>query len=64
MNKCYFDIPGNCMVLKQKRCKDCTFYMTYTELKLSRQKALRRLKTLDKPTRMAIAEKYGVEGIV
>ena len=64
MNKCFADVIGTCTVLKQKNCKGCGFYKTHTQVEISRRKALRRLKSLDKPTRMTIAEKYGVEGIV
>ncbi len=64
MNKCFADMGCICTALKPKQCKGCGFYQTYIQVEISRKRSLRRLRTLDKPTRMAIAEKYGVEGIV
>ena len=64
MNKCFADVMGSCTALKQKNCKGCGFYKTYTQLEISKKRAMRRLKTLDKPTRLAIAEKQGMEGIL
>ncbi len=63
MEKCYFDM-GRCTALKQKECKGCSFYTTYTELELSRQKAHKRLRSLPVVTRLMIVEKYNIGGIV
>ena len=61
---CFADLGDSCKVLKQKNCKGCGFYKTHTQVAISRKSAMRRIKSLDKPSRIAIAEKYGVEGIV
>ena len=63
MEKCYFDM-GGCTALKEKKCKGCAFYTTYTDLELSRGKAFRRLRNLPVVTRLMIAEKYNVGGIM
>lgn len=56
---------GGCKALKRKyNCETCNFYKPIRDYKLSQERVLKRLKSLDKATRMAIAEKYGVEGIV
>ena len=67
MTKCFADIntgSKGCRALKIKKCTRCNFYKTEEQAKKDREKALKRLKKLDKPTRLAIAEKYGLEGIV
>lgn len=65
MAKCFADKNGTCTLLKQKEnCEKCSFYKTHTQVEISQKRAMRRLKSLDKPTRLSIAEKYGVEGIV
>ncbi len=63
MDKCFADL-GSCKILKIKKCKGCNFYKTHEEARISRKKAKDRLKSLDKPTRLHIAEKYGVKVIV
>lgn len=66
MTKCYFNKDGGCsaLKLKEQNCNNCSFYKTPTQVRLGREKALKRLKGLDKPTRMAIYDKYKVEGIL
>lgn len=61
---CFADAGDSCKVIGDKKCKGCGFYKTQIQLEISKKRALRRLKTLDKPTRLHIAEKYKVEGIV
>mgnify|MGYP001332556493 FL=1 len=56
---------GGCKALKRKYdCETCNFYKPIRDQELDQERALKRLKSLDKPTRIAIAEKYGIEGIV
>lgn len=64
--KCFADGGTHCKLLKsgEKDCLVCGFYKTERDLQIGRLKALRRLRSLPKSTRMAIAEKYKVEGIV
>ena len=65
MTRCFADKAEDyCSALKEKKCEGCPFYKTVEQAKKDREKALKRLKKLDKPTRLAIAEKYGLEGIV
>ena len=62
---CFASTGRGCKVLKRKyNCETCNFYKPIRDHELDQERALKRLKSLDKPTRMAIAEKYGVEGIV
>lgn len=67
MTRCFADVGAGrkgCSVLNKKDCFRCKFFKTEEQAKKDREKALKRLKKLDKPTRLAIAEKYGLEGIV
>lgn len=64
MDKCFADNGFKCGILKEKKCEGCVFRKTYQQVEISKKRALRRLKTLDKVTRLRIAEKYGVGGIV
>ena len=61
---CFADAGDSCKVIGDKKCKGCGFYKTQIQLEISKKRALRRLKTLDKPTKLYIARKYKVEGIV
>ncbi len=64
---CFADIGKKCKVLKshiKKDCETCNFYKPIRDHELDQERALKRLKSLDKATRIAIAEKYGIEGIV
>lgn len=63
MNKCFAD-TGSCKILNVKSCNGCNFYKTEKQLEAENEKSLERLKSLDKPTRINIAEKYKMEGIV
>ena len=64
MEKCYFNVHG-CTILKKKEdCQTCNFYQTPTQVRLSKENSLRRLRSLPKTTRLNIASKYKVEGIV
>lgn len=53
-----------CSILKEKDCYQCKFYMTKKEFNQRRKKATARLRTLDKTTRLSIASKYKVKGII
>ena len=56
---------GGCKALKRKYdCLECNFYKPNRDQELDQERAMKRLKSLDKPARLAIAEKYGLEGIV
>jgi len=56
---------GGCKALKRKYdCLECNFYKPNRDHELDQERAIQRLRSLDKPTRIAIAEKYGIEGIV
>jgi len=61
---CFADLEDSCKVIGDKNCKGCGFYKTQIQLEISKKRALRRLKSLDKAQRLRIAEKYKVEGIV
>jgi hypothetical protein len=63
MNKCFADL-GSCKILKIKKCQGCKFYKTEEQLENERKKSFKRLKSLDKLTRINIAEKYKIGGIV
>jgi NurA-like 5'-3' nuclease len=62
--KCFAEIGDKCKTLNIKKCKGCNFYKTHEEARISRKKAKDRLKSLDKATRLGIAEKYGIKEIV
>ncbi len=64
MDKCFADNGFKCGILKEKKCEGCVFRKTYQQVEIERKSALRRLKSLDLDMRVAIAEKYGVGGIV
>ena len=63
MNKCFADL-GSCKILKVKKCEGCKFYKTEEQLEVEKKIVTKRLKSLDKPTRINIAEKYKIKGIV
>ena len=62
-DKCFAD-TGSCKALKTKKCDGCNFYKSYVQSEISRKRAVRRLKSLDEPARLAITEKYNVGGIM
>ena len=56
---------GGCKALKRKYdCLECNFYKPNRDHELDQERALKRLKSLDKPIRLNIAEKYQIKGIV
>ena len=63
---CFAKTPrGGCKALKRKYdCETCNFYKPIRDHEIDQERALKRLKSLDKATRLSIAEKYGIEGIV
>lgn len=61
---CFADAGDSCKVIGDKKCDNCAFYRTQIQLEISKKRAMRRLKSLDKAQRLRIAEKYKVEGIV
>jgi len=65
--ECFAGNEKNCKVIKkgiEKDCYNCNFYKPKRDHELDQERAIQRLRSLDKPTRIAIAEKYGIEGIV
>lgn len=64
--KCFADSGYHCLLLKggKKNCETCNFYKPKRDYELDQERAIKRLKTLDKASRLSITEKYGVEGIV
>lgn len=63
---CFAKTPrGGCKALKRKEnCLYCSFYKPVRDQELDQKRAIERLKSLDKATRLGITEKYGLEGIV
>ena len=61
---CFADTGDSCKVIGDKKCDNCAFYKTQIQLEISKKRALRRLKSLDKVQRLRIAEKYNIKGIV
>ena len=62
--RCFAHKHGKCTVLLRsiaKDCKTCPFFKTQGEYEKGRERALARLKTLDKPVRHNIAEKYRIK---
>lgn len=56
---------GGCEALKRKYdCLECNFYKPKRDQELDQERAIKRLKSLDKPIRLNIAEKYQIKGIV
>jgi len=64
--KCFADSGYHCVLLKggKKNCETCNFYKPTRDYELDQERALKRLKSLDKAERLRIAEKYKVGGIV
>lgn len=62
--KCFADNRDRCRALTKKNCFNCNFYKPIRDHDLDQERAMKRLKSLDKAQRLAIAEKYGLEGIV
>lgn len=62
---CFASTGRGCEALKRKYdCLECNFYKPIRDQELDQERVLKRLKSLDKATRLGIAEKYGLEGIV
>ncbi len=64
---CWAGNEKNCKVLKRymkKDCLTCNFYKPIRDHELSQERAIKRLKTLDKAERLKIAEKYNIKEIV
>lgn len=59
--KCAFDYHGDCVALREKQCKGCSFYKTEEELNEGRKKAARRLVEVDDAERIMF-RKYYSEG--
>jgi hypothetical protein len=56
---------GGCKALERKYdCETCNFYKPIRDHELDQERALKRLKSLDKPIRLNIAEKYNIKEIV
>ena len=52
---------GGCNALKRKYdCLECNFYKPNRDHELDQERVLKRLKSLDKATRLGIAAKYGL----
>ncbi|MCR2045522.1 hypothetical protein [Anaerosalibacter massiliensis] len=64
MDKCFADNGDSCKALRTKNCEGCGFYKTKKQLEASKKKAMKRLKTLDKFTKMSIEAKYKIGGII
>lgn len=64
---CFGKNGRGCKVLNataKKDCLTCNFYKPERDHELDQEKALKRLKSLDKATRLGIAEKYQIKGIL
>lgn len=63
---CFAKTPrGGCKALKAKEnCLYCSFYKPVRDQELDQERAMKRLKSLDRPMRLAIAEKYNIKEIV
>lgn len=64
---CWAGNEKNCKVLKRcikKDCLTCNFYKPIRDHELDQERAMKRLKSLDKASRLSITEKYGVEGLI
>lgn len=66
--KCFADVgvkgAKSCAALTEKQCDNCAFYKTVEQKRIDDMKTLKRLKSLDKVTRLHIAAKYQIKGIV
>lgn len=62
--KCFADVglkgAKGCAALKEKQCDNCAFFKTVEQKRIDDVKILKRLKSLDKATRLGIAAKYGL----
>lgn len=64
MSKCFADTNGiTCQILKKRKCKGCNFFKTQQQVNESREKALKRIKSLDEPIRNNIVNLYGLESL-
>lgn len=62
---CFASTGRGCKALKRKYdCETCNFYKPIRDHELDRERAMKRLKSLDKATRLGIAEKYNIKEIV
>lgn len=63
---CFAKTPHEgCKALKTKEnCLYCNFYKPIKDLELEQERAMKRLKSLDKATRLHIAEKYDIKGLI
>lgn len=55
---CFAYRNKRCMILNSKDCYKCPFYKTKSEYKEGREKALKRINTLDQEYKSYIMEKY------
>lgn len=62
--KCFAIAGNSCKALKVKACTECNFYKSEEDYELEKERALKRLKSLDKATRLSIAEKYKIQEII
>lgn len=58
MDKCAFDLGNKCHAVTDKVCLGCKFRKTKEELKAGREKATKRLMTLDRTLLNDINRKY------
>lgn len=62
---CFAKTRRGCKLLNVKQnCLDCNFYKPKKDFELDQERAINRLKSLDKAIRTYIAEKYKIGGIV
>lgn len=58
MEKCFAETGNYCKALKERQCEGCNFYRTRKEVEFSRDRAIKRIDSLPKTTRMYIYDKY------
>jgi hypothetical protein len=58
MQDCFAYKNNRCIALKVKQCKGCSFYKTKEQCLIDQQKALERIRALDKDKRDYIIKTY------
>ena len=58
MTSCVFDCPNKCIALIEKNCFNCSFAKTKEQLKSSRHKTTKRIKSLPEAQMYHIIHKY------
>ena len=58
MDKCAFDLGEKCAAMTERKCPGCHFFKTQEELKEGRDKAAKRVASLDPDLKQYIRHKY------